>query len=265
MTEGPQGDFADLPGGLLWFLDTGGPGIPVVFVHANTGTSESWLPQLEFFAAHGYRAIAFDRRGWGRSPVSMGDSGTVSADLDALAAELGLGAFHLVGTAGGAFAALDHAAWRPTALRSLVLAATMGPLDEDEVRAFAARIRIDAPELRARPELRELSAGYRGSDPDGTRRWIRIARAARRLDGAPQPPRTPNTYAKLGTINCPVLAVAGGADLLAPPAMTRLWASRLAARVEVVPEAGHAIAWEQPARFNELVLTFAPASHHGDR
>src|SRR5580692_4904985 len=36
------GMYAALPGVNLWFTDTGGSGLPVVLLHANTGTSANW-------------------------------------------------------------------------------------------------------------------------------------------------------------------------------------------------------------------------------
>jgi pimeloyl-ACP methyl ester carboxylesterase len=255
--------FADVPGARLRYVDTGGGGTPMVFLHANTGTSLSWLPQLRFFAAHGYRAIAFDRRGWGASTAvdpNNGEQASVSEDLDALVRLLGLGSFHLVSAAGGAFAAIDYAAWRPAYLRSLVVAASVGAFDEPEIREFATRIRIPFLSPPAPQALHELSAGYRGSDPDGSQRWADLAAGARQLGAPAQRMRTPNTYKKLGAITCPVLAIAGGADLIAPPAMMRLWARRLPnARLEIIAEAGHSVAWEQPERFNDLLLPFVSA------
>src|SRR4030095_9481406 len=62
-TAQPRGAFAPLPGVRLWFTDTGGSGEPIVLMHAITGISESWVPQIEAFSKAGYRVIAFDRRG----------------------------------------------------------------------------------------------------------------------------------------------------------------------------------------------------------
>jgi pimeloyl-ACP methyl ester carboxylesterase len=39
------GAFAQLSGVTLWFIDTGGDGVPLVLLHANTGTSAAWEPQ----------------------------------------------------------------------------------------------------------------------------------------------------------------------------------------------------------------------------
>ena len=55
--------YADLAGVKLWYTDSGGYGPVVVLLHANTGTSETWKPQIGPLSAGGYRVIAFDRRG----------------------------------------------------------------------------------------------------------------------------------------------------------------------------------------------------------
>ena len=62
-----NGAYAELPGVKLWFTDSGGSGVPIVLLHPNTGTVEIWQPQIAAFAAAGYRVIAFDRKGWGKS------------------------------------------------------------------------------------------------------------------------------------------------------------------------------------------------------
>jgi pimeloyl-ACP methyl ester carboxylesterase len=253
------GRYADLPGVKLWFTDTGGDGIPIVLLHANTGTSESWEAQAAAFGAQGYRVIAFDRRGWGRSIADAATGpqpGSVAGDLDALADHLNLGKFHLVGVAGGGFVAIDYAGWRPERLRTLVVAASTGQFSEAEMRDITARIEI--PELRKQGAVyREVGPSYRGANPDGTRRWIEIEEHARQPSVPSQPLRSPNTFAKLATITVPVLAMAADADLLAPPALMRAWASHLNSyEWAVVPDSGHAIAWEHPDVFNENVLAF---------
>jgi pimeloyl-ACP methyl ester carboxylesterase len=251
--------YVDLPGVRLWFTDGGGDGVPIVLLHANTGTSESWELQATAFAAQGYRVIAFDRRGWGKSVADAATGpqpGSIAGDLDALADHLKLGKFHLVGVAGGGFAAIDYAGWRRERLRSLVVAASTGQFSEAEMRDVTARIEI--PELRKQGAVyREVGPSYRGADPDGTRRWIEIEEHARQPGAPSQPLRTPNTFAKLATITVPVLVMAADADLLAPPALMRTWASHLKSyEWAAVPDSGHAIAWEHPDVFNENVLAF---------
>jgi non-heme chloroperoxidase len=44
-----------------------GKGQPVVFSHGWPLTADAWESQMYFLASHGYRCIAHDRRGHGRS------------------------------------------------------------------------------------------------------------------------------------------------------------------------------------------------------
>jgi pimeloyl-ACP methyl ester carboxylesterase len=254
------GAYAELPGVKLWFTETGGGGAPIVLLHPNTGTIETWEPQLTAFAAARYRVIAFDRRGFGRStadPATGPQPGSIAEDLHALADHLKLDRFHLLGVAGGGFVALDYAAWHPERLRSLIVGGTTGGFDDKEIAEFIARIAI--PDIRKQSaHYRELGASYRGADPEGTRRWIEIDEHARQ-PGAPfQPPlRTPNTLAKIAAISTPILVIAAGADLLAPPSLMRLWAANLKNHEwAVIHDAGHAMSWEQPGAFNDKVLDF---------
>jgi len=265
-----SGRFIELPGVRLFAVDTGtsggSPGEAVIFLHAFTGTHESFAPQLPAFAAAGHRAIAFDRRGFGNSLADRrtGDQpGHACDDLDRLIDALEVRRIHLVGVAAGAQVALDYAAWYGGRVASLVLAASLGPGgSEPELAAFSARIAI--PGLSALPpHYRELGASYRGAEPEGVRRWLEIAARARQPGVAAQPLRSPNTYAKLAELDMPTLVVAAGADLLSPPAMMQLWARHLRrSECRTVPDAGHAVNTEQPELFNEHILAFIQRVRH---
>jgi pimeloyl-ACP methyl ester carboxylesterase len=255
----PRRELASVPGVRLWFTDTGGTGESIVLMHAITGTSESWSPQIEAFSRAGYRVIAFDRRGWGRSETDAATGpqpGSASDDLHALADHLSLGRFHLVGVAGGGFVALDYAAAHPERLSSLIVGASTGSVTDKEVQDVIARLEI--PGIRSLPgHFREVGASYRGTNPEGTKRWLEIEEHARQAGAPTQPLRSPNTYAKLATITTRTLVVAADADLIAPPGLMKLWARHVkGAQWTTVPDAGHSIAWEQPAIFNDIVLKF---------
>src|SRR5262245_56495174 len=102
-------------------------------MHAATGSSRAWEHQLPAFTHAGLRVVAPDRRGWGRTvadPTSGPPSGTAADDLRALAQHLSLGRFHLVGTAAGGIAALDFALAFPERLRSLVVANSIGGVQD---------------------------------------------------------------------------------------------------------------------------------------
>ena len=82
-----------------------GSGQPVVFSHGWPLNADAWDDQMNFVAAHGFRAIAHDRRGHGRSsqPWTGNDMNTYADDLAALIEFLDLKEITLVGhsTGGG--------------------------------------------------------------------------------------------------------------------------------------------------------------------
>ena len=143
---------ADLPGVRIWYTDTGGSGVPVVLLHANTGSSRVWDYQTPAFTARGYRVIAYDRRGFGRSIIDPAgvQPGTGADDLLALVNHLGVDRFHLVGTAGGAFVALDFALSFPQRLRSLVVANSIGAVQDEDYLELGRRLRPARSSTRCR-------------------------------------------------------------------------------------------------------------------
>jgi pimeloyl-ACP methyl ester carboxylesterase len=249
----------NLPGVRLWYTDTGGSGTPIILLHANTGTSANWESQDAAFSKAGYRVIAFDRRGWGKSiadPTTGPQPGTTAEDLQNLAEKLELEKFHLVGVAGGGFVALDYAAWHPEKLISLVFSASGGAVDEKETSDFKARFQLPGFNSWA-ADVRELSLSYRGSNPEGVQKWRDIEEHAQQKGAPSQPPRTANTYAKLETITTPTLVMPGDADFYAPPGLMKLLAAHIKnSQWAVVPDAGHSVAWEQPDIFNKNVVDF---------
>lgn len=253
------GAYAELPGVKLWFTDSGGKGVPIVLLHSNTGTSSVWERQIASFSKAGYRVIAFDRRGWGKSLANAATGpqpGTIADDLDGLVEYLKLPRFHLVGVAGGGFAALDYAGWRAARLRSLVIGASTGQISDKPIADFIARIEI--PDIRKQPAAyREVGPSYRGANPEGTKLWSEIDENSKQPNAPNQPLHSLNTFAKIETIPTPTLVMAADADLLAPPAMMRIWAAHVKNHEwTVIPDTGHAIAWEQPELFNKRVLAF---------
>ena len=248
-----------LPGVDLWYEDTGGPGVPVVFLHAATGTCESWVCQLPSFTTAGYRCITYERRTWGRSRPTTPEEqpGYASDDLHGLVQALGLGPCHLVATAAGGIVALDYALDHPEQVRSLVAANTIGGVQDPEYLEVQSRLRPE--EIQQLPaELRELGPSYRGLDPVGAARWLEIEQGSRPYGTAPpQTPRIPITYARLSEMRVPTLVLAGEADLLSPPALMRMLAARIpTSRYASLPEVGHAGFWERPHAWNGLVLEF---------
>jgi non-heme chloroperoxidase len=86
------------------FYKDWGSGKPIVFHHGWPLCSDDWDTQMLFFLQEGFRVIAHDRRGHGRSTLT--DAGnemdTYAADVDVLVTHLGLeGAVHIGHSTGG--------------------------------------------------------------------------------------------------------------------------------------------------------------------
>jgi non-heme chloroperoxidase len=86
------------------FYKDWGSGQPVVFSHGWPLNADAWDEQLNFLASHGYRAIAHDRRGHGRSTQtwSGNDMDTYADDLAAVVEALDVhDAIHIGHSTGG--------------------------------------------------------------------------------------------------------------------------------------------------------------------
>jgi|SRR5436190_9032820 len=255
-----QDGFVDVPGAKIHYKDSGGRGVPVIFLHANTGTVDAWEKQVAAFTGAGFRFIAYDRRGWGQSKSSSnGPASTGADDLLALADHLKIDKFHLVSTAGGGFIGVDFVLSYPQRVRSFTLnCSTSGITDPDYVTATQ----------RMRPEgfanlpstFLELSPSYRFSNPEGVAKWSSIEEHNRPPEaqrGPAQPPKNKVTLAALEGITLPTLVIAGDADLYAPPALMKRVADRIkSAQFVTIPDTGHSDWWEVPDVFNRTVLGF---------
>ena len=103
-TARPAGTITTKDGTRIYYKDWG-EGQPVVFSHGWPLNADAWQSQMVFLAENGYRAIAHDRRGHGRSsqPSGGNEMDTYADDLAALLETLDLRDAALVGhsTGGG--------------------------------------------------------------------------------------------------------------------------------------------------------------------
>ena len=121
-----MGTITTTDGTEIFFKDWGS-GQPIVFSHGWPLSSDDWDTQLLFFLQHGYRVIAHDRRGHGRS--SQGGEGHdmdhYADDLAAVTAHLDLhDAVHVGHSTGGGEVVryiARHAGERDEAGRRLVV------------------------------------------------------------------------------------------------------------------------------------------------
>jgi pimeloyl-ACP methyl ester carboxylesterase len=249
---------AELKDAKLWYEEAGN-GAPVVLLHAGTGCAAAWRAQLDAFAAAGFRALAYDRRGYGKSEGRQGPA--AADDLRELLDHLRIERAHLVGTAAGGIVAIDFALAFPQRVHALVVANSQGGVQDEDYLQLQRRLR-PSPQFEALPaEVRELGPAYRAANPAGTKEWLDLERSSR-TPGTPTLPKTRNriTFAALETLAAPTLLLCGDADLYAPPPVLRMFEKRIrGSKAVVVPECGHSAFWEQPETFNREVAEFLRA------
>ena len=115
---------------------------PIAFHHGWPLSSDDWDGQMMFFLEHGYRVIAHDRRGHGRSPQT--DTGnemdTYAADVAALTAALALqDAIHVGHSTGGGEVARYVAQHGQGRVAKAVLISAVPPIMVKSDRIPAAR------------------------------------------------------------------------------------------------------------------------------
>lgn len=118
-------------GGVELFFKDWGDGPPIVFSHGWPLSADEWDSQMLFFLSRGYRVIAHDRRGHGRSsPVGTGhDMDHYADDLAALVAHLDVkDAVHVGHSTGGGEVVRYIARHGHSRVRKAVLISAVPPL-----------------------------------------------------------------------------------------------------------------------------------------
>jgi len=108
-----------------------GSGQPVVFSHGWPLNADAWESQMVFLASHGYRCVAHDRRGHGRSsqPWNGNDMNTYADDLSDLLEALDLKGATLIGhSTGGGEVARYIGRHGTSRVASVVLVGSVTPL-----------------------------------------------------------------------------------------------------------------------------------------
>ena len=160
------------------FYKDWGTGQPVVFSHGWPLNSDAWDDQLFFFASNGYRAIALDRRGHGRSSQTWNgnDMNTYADDLAALVTDLDLmDVIHIGHSTGGGEVAryIGRHGSKRVAKAVLVGAVTPGmlktPSNPDGV-PISAFDQIRAGVIADRSQFwKDLSSSFYGANRPGSK------------------------------------------------------------------------------------------------
>jgi 3-oxoadipate enol-lactonase len=243
-----------------------GAGPTVLMLHGIGGGHLSFAPQVETLASSGYRAVAWDMPGYGRSaPIEPYNFKGLAQSCIALIEALKCGDVVLVGHSMGGMVAQEVMARRPELVSKLVLCGTspsFGKPDGEWQREFIAQRTAPLDAGKSMAELAEVLVPQivgPGSLPEG----VRLATHCMSLVPASTYRRalealvTFDRRANLPLIQIPTLVVAGEHDPNAPPSMMKKMADAIARSTYLEMRGiGHLQNLEAPDEFDGLLLNF---------
>ncbi len=248
-----------------------GDGVPVVLLHAGVADRRMWGAQVGALAAAGFRAIAYDRRGFGETlhaDDAYSHVGDLVAVLDACAQRAPA---ILVGCSQGGRIAVDAALAHPERVSGLLLVAPAisgapepssfppaiqawidrveraeAASDTDRINALEAHAWLDGPlarEGRVGGAAREL--------------FLAMNEIALRAEVRGAEIEPPPAWNRLAELAAPTLVAWGDLDFPSVvEACEHLAATIRGARRHVFAGAAHLPNLEQPAAFNRVLLDF---------
>ncbi len=243
-----------------------GAGPTLLMLHGIGGGNLAFAPQVEAFAAAGYRAVAWDMPGYGHSaPIEPYTFKGLAQSCIALIEALQCGSVILLGHSMGGMVAQEVLARRPELVNRLILCGTspaFGRPDGDWQRDFVARRTAPLDAGQSMAEMAGLLVPQMigpGAVPEGVQLGVHCMAQVNpsTYRRALQALVTFDRKANLANIHVPTLLVAGEFDKNAPPAVMQKMAGQIAAsRYAEMAGVGHLQNLEAPDPFDALVLDF---------
>jgi pimeloyl-ACP methyl ester carboxylesterase len=278
--ERRQDRYVSLQGMRFRYWDVGTGPETILLVHGLGASIEAWVANIEVLARH-YRVLALDLPGHGRSDkaghrLSLSFATEIVTEfLD----RVGAPKIHLVGNSMGGLVCLEVALAHPARIDRLVLADSAGLGRELALVARLASLPfvgwLPRPpwitRLVVRWVLRQLLSNANELPQALVDRWVELAllpgsvaalfQAVRFGIDLGGQKRSVILVDRLAELSMPTLIVWGTADPLIPVAHGER-AHRLirGSRLELFPGRRHCPPLEEPARFNELLLSFLSRS-----
>lgn len=262
---------AEVNGTRLYYEETGDPnGEVVVFSHGLLMSLEMFAAQTAAVAARGYRVIAFDWRGQGRSEAG-GDEAAYSMDglaEDAwqLLRSLGVTSCHWTGLSMGGMVAFRLYFAHPELFRSLILLDTSADAELPEQVAQYEQMGLlyqqmgpVEPILQALPHVFFAPATI-ANQPDVVARWVEHWKTLRR-DVMPWVEagvdKRSSVVDRISSITVPTLIIIGQDDVATPlPRSQQLHELIAGSRLVAIPAAGHSSSVEQPEAVTAAIVSF---------
>ena len=236
-------------GGLRTYYEAEGSGEPLVLLHGGLCTIETF-GGLTPLLAEQYRVYRPERRAHGRTPDVDGPITyeLMAQDTIAFMDAVALSAAHVVGWSDGAVVGLLVALRRPDLVRRLVMIGQN--INREGLRPETVEmLKQDTMPDMLPPMLQEL---YAAVSPDGPEHWdIVVDKVWQMIRSEPNIP-----FSDLGKVAAPTLVIVGEHDFPTVEHAEAMQRALPEARLEVVPDATHALPMEKPEVVAALVLDF---------
>jgi pimeloyl-ACP methyl ester carboxylesterase len=243
--------------GITIHYEDSGSGPAVFLTHGYAAAGAMWEPQRRPLNEAGYRLVSWDIRGHAETespddPAQYSEALTI-ADIAALMDMLGIERAVVGGLSLGGFMSLAYQLAHPERVRALLLCDTGPGYRSDEARAkwnrMAERSAVNfeekgldaagrSPEVQAAVKHHKSAAGLAHSA-----RGMLAQVDSRVIDHLPE-------------IDVPTLVIVGEKDEPYQDASRYMQSKIPGARLDVIPDAGHAANMDQPEAFNRVVLEF---------
>jgi pimeloyl-ACP methyl ester carboxylesterase len=248
LPAGTVGRHAEIGGARIWFAEWGSrsAGTPVLLLHGGFGNSNYFGRLIPVLVAHGYRVIAMDSRGHGRSTRSDAPLtyDLMAQDVLGLLDRLSISQVYLVGWSDGGIIGLDLAMTHPDRLAGVFAfganADVSGLKDgAEKTPVFAAYLARTAQEYRALsptpPQWAEFSAAV-------NKMWETLPAFTR---------------SELASITVPTTIADGEFDEAIKLTHDEYMAQAIpGAHLVILPRVSHFAMLQDPAAFNAAVLRF---------
>jgi pimeloyl-ACP methyl ester carboxylesterase len=255
------------------YYEVHGEGEPLLAVMGLGGDHTAWILQLPEWSKS-YRVVVFDNRDVGQSSQAEGpyEVSDMAADALALADELGLESFHLVGVSLGGAIAQEIALAAPERVRTLTLAVTygwtggygeqrskvlsniVGRMSREEFVEFTMML-IYSERVFDVPEFADASrqAMLSNPHPQPIEAWVRQLEASSRHEARD----------RLPSLQMPVHVIGARRDIMVPPFRSEDLAEAIPGAKLTIIDSGHLVNVEMAQEFNAAVAGFI-AEHAGE-
>jgi pimeloyl-ACP methyl ester carboxylesterase len=244
-----------------------GSGLPIVFLHAFPLSGRMWEPNTPELSKH-FRVITLDFPGFGKSE-SAGDIATMDHMAESVKKKLGSSGLKekkvFVGLSMGGYVLMRLLKIMPDQIRAAVFVSTRAAADSPEAKANRFK-NIEIIEKEGMPAFVEkqlltlLGKTALASAPkvvDFVRQLALSAPAPAVCAALRGMAGRPDSTDILKQADFPMLFVSGQEDRAVPSAEMELLSTlRSKSEFRLIEQAGHLLNLEQPAKFNDALVTF---------